>query len=105
MWRMIDPGNINNIVNVTKDVKLSLNYIHVTVVPVTGLNKEFTSMNLNLTMIKSGCSHTGSLCLVVFLQDKQADFHGSKGSSSTVRGLDAGPLVQLNSTQSLQTTP
>ena len=76
-----------------------------TVVPFTGPNKEFTFMNLNLTMIKSGCSHTGSLCLVVFLQDKQADSRGSKGSSSTVQGLDAEPLIQLNSTQSLQTTP
>ena len=56
-------------------------------------------------MIKSGCSHTGSLCLAVFSLDKQADSHGSKGPSSAVQGLAAEPLIQLNSTQSLQTTP
>lgn len=54
-------------------------------------------------MIKSGCSHTESLCPAVFSQDIWVDSHESKGLSWAEQDQASVPLIQLNSILSLQT--
>lgn len=64
---------------------------------------KFCKNNIILTMTKSGCNHTESLCPAVFSQDIWVDSHESKGLSWAEQDLASEPLIQLNSILSLQT--
>ena len=66
---------------------------------------EFYENNSVLTMIKSGCSHTESLCPAVSSQDIRVDSRENKGLSWAEQDLASEPLIQLNSILNLQTVP
>ena len=69
------------------------------------LRYEFYKNNIILTMIKSGCSHTESLCPAVSSQDIWVDSHENRGLSWAVPDLALELLIQLNSILNLQTVP